>query len=154
MFKFARKKKGEDAAPFLRRIIDRSISTSSLHQDNRLENRYNRTFSLMFAPWCPKNGPDIENIGVGITKDLSDHGCSFLSLQEITGDVVMTFLLDDEIASKILCFHGELRRERVLLKGLYEYGFEISSVLSSKHSSQLVEFVMAVDQAFNDNEIS
>ena len=151
---FTRKNKRKEAARreaavVLRRIIDRTVSVEARLHENRSESRYNRMFGVLIAPWCPKDGPNLEKSGLGITRDLSDHGCSLLSGVELEGDVVLTFLVDDEVISTVHCFHGMLRRNRKLLEGMHEYGVEFVADLSSEYREKLVDFVLATNDAFD-----
>lgn len=145
MFKFINPRVVDEAGPILRRIIDRSTS-SSLYSNDRGETRYMRSMTVMFAPWNDTQ-PNIAEFGIGISKTVSDHGISILSTTPIKGDLAVAFMADRNITDKKHCFHAQLKWCSELIDGLYEAGFEIEIALPQSYNKHVRRFLDSVTEA-------
>ena len=146
IFPFLKQNTADDPALVLRRIINRTFSAESLVNDQRQESRAARSFPLLFAPWTKKQ-VDLPNAGLAITQDVSDHGCSVLSLKKIESDIAFAFLLDVNEGPTDFVFHGIACRSKQVLPGLWQVGLRVPCILNRRFGRELEPFLDAVREA-------
>lgn len=133
------RKPSSDASLFIRKIIDLTTPNLTLSNDLRNSRRYNRCLPVVFSPWS-KKGHDAEQIGIGVTSDMSDHGFSIITQAEmIYQELIVAFYLDDEMDVPWY-FHAAVRTNRQLIPSFNIVGLEILEFLNENKRRKTLTF--------------
>ena len=139
LFSFGEQKKLLDATTHMRRIVD--LSTPRLrHDDKRVDKRYNRGLPVAICPWW-KGQPDISEVVLCMTRDLSDKGISVITTAELVyEEVVFTILLDSETSTDLCFFQATMVRQNRFF-GFGEYGLRVNEYLNVSHRRLIRPFL-------------
>ncbi len=130
------RKQNKNAAPFIRKIIDLTTPNLTMSNDLRHSRRYNRCLPVVFSPWSHK-GHDPEQIGIGVTSDMSDEGFSIITQADmIYQELVVAFYRDGEMDFPWY-FHAAVRTNRSLIPSFNLVGLEIIEFLNEQHAKKL-----------------
>ena len=133
------RKQNADAAPYIRKIIDLTTPNMTMSNDLRNSRRYNRCLPVVFSPWSPK-GHDPEQIGIGVSSDLSDQGFSIITQADmIYQELVVAFFLDGEMDVPWY-FHAAVRTNRRLIPTFNLVGLEIIEFLNEQKRKKTLAF--------------
>jgi hypothetical protein len=122
-----------DASQQVRHLVD--ITTPNMPKVNcgRFSRRYNRCIPVLFAPWI-NDRPVLENVGIGFTSDLSDHGFSIITLEGFDtgdcGELVIGFWIPQRDMIEPWYFHTHVRSQRPIIKNFNLIGLEIAEFLN------------------------
>ena len=133
------RKQNNNAAPFIRKIIDLTTPNLTMSNDMRHSRRYNRCLPVVFSPWSNK-GHDPEQIGIGVTSDMSDEGFAIITQADmIYRELVVAFYLDGEMDVPWY-FHSTVRTNRSLIPSFDLVGLEIIEFLNEKNRKKTLAF--------------
>ena len=133
------RKQNKNAAPFIRKIIDLTTPNLTMSNDLRHSRRYNRCLPVVFSPWSHK-GHDPEQIGIGVTSDMSDEGFSIITQADmIYQELVVAFYRDGEMDFPWY-FHAAVRTNRSLIPSFNLVGLEIIEFLNEQQRKKTLPF--------------
>lgn len=133
------RKQHQSAAPFIRKIIDLTTPNLTMSNDMRHSRRYNRCLPVVFSPWSVK-GHDPDQIGIGVTSDLSDDGFSIITQADmIYNELVVAFFLNHEMDVPWY-FHAAVRTNRTLIPSFDLVGLEIIEFLNEQQRKKTLSF--------------
>ena len=128
MFNFSRNRSAE-AQPFIRKIIDLSTPNLTRSNDARMARRYNRCLPVIISPWNRKK-PNLDQIAIGITSDISDGGFAIITQAEIEHEqFVVGFFLADSMDVPWY-FLADVRIQKEIVPGFNKMGMEIAEFLN------------------------
>ena len=125
MFWFKKARNAADFRPYMRRIADLTIpNLARVATEHRVENRYNRTFTVLIWPWLAGEGVTAAGWR-GFTKDISDYGAGLVVTQPIlTDEVLVAFFLERSIMEEPWFFLGSVTRNDDIGGGFWIAGVE------------------------------
>ena len=138
MFSFCRNR-SEEAAPFLRKIIDLTTPNQTLNTDCRMARRYNRSLPVVYSPWT-KKGHDSNYIGIGFTSDMSDAGIGIITQTEIEFSEIVVALFLERDMDVPWYFRTQIRTRREPIQGFNHYGLQIEEFLNDKQRKKTRSF--------------
>jgi hypothetical protein len=137
MFSFTRRKKAIDLNPYMRRLCDLTAPNIATLEQDRIENRYNRTLPVLLCPWIDE-GPVVEQCTVVLTRDLSDRGVGLVvSDCPQTQRVVVAFWLSRQEMKEPWFFLGETHHAAPLGGGFWSLGVKLTEYANDDYREQL-----------------
>jgi hypothetical protein len=106
-------------------------------EQDRVENRYNRTFPALLAPWSD-DGPEAETAVVVLTRDISDRGVGLVLRSPLDEQrVVVAFWLSREQMEEPWFFLGEAQHAQPLGGGYWTIGVQLREYASDDYRDLL-----------------
>jgi len=138
MFSFNARKKRGNVRKYLARICDHTTPNyAAPSDDERTENRHNRSIPTLIVPW-ENNMPCVDEAAFVLTKDISDAGIGIIANQPICANEVLVALWPDEGVSKSPWFFlSEVRRNAPLGGGFWILGIELTEFANDEYMDLL-----------------
>jgi hypothetical protein len=138
MFSFTRRKRILELQPYMRRLCDLTAPNVRANEEERVENRYNRTIPTLLCPWTAA-GPVLEQCEVVLTRDLSDRGIGLVTSAPLDDPrIVVAFWLSREQMEPWF-FLGEVQHSQPLGSGLWSLGVRLTEYANDEYREQLRE---------------
>ena len=122
------RKKSIDAGPKLRRLMDLTMPNRPVCNDNRGDNRYNRTIPALMCPWMDQK-PVVNEASFGISQDFSDNGLRVILFHPPLCDrYLVSFLLKPDDTPEYFHFISEIRDVRTFAGEMKSVGLLVTEL--------------------------
>jgi len=134
MFSYNARKNRCDVRKYLARICDLTTPNyAAPSDDERAENRRNRSIPTLICPW-EDNVPCVDEAAFVLTKDISDAGIGIVANQPICAHEVLVALWpNDEVSDAPWFFLSKVIRNAPLGGGFWILGIELTEFATAEY---------------------
>ena len=139
------RKKTVDLTPYIRRLCDVTTPNLSVADNNRSEDRFNRSLPVIICPWVD-DAPVIEQLTVAITRDLSDQGVGLIRNEPLTAEeVVVGFWLEGDNMDEPWYFRASVQSSQRIGGGYWLVGVLLEEFMNKNHRPRLEPLDICAD---------